>query len=166
MRTKKWALTFLVVFAGIILFAAQSALGGSEVATLDLLIVGKAPGTKLEGPITVFYEPVVCGTPGPKWIAKMYWFMRLKKGYDLYQFAGGPKLVEIPTDLVDAIPDIIGEFIIDTVIPTLYSCNPTSPGDCPDAVLKSYDLDVDWEAPGYNSGLFFFIADIVIAVQD
>ena len=43
MKTNKWALIFLL-FTGIILFAAQSALGGCEVSSLDALIeTGNAP---------------------------------------------------------------------------------------------------------------------------
>ena len=173
MKTKKWALTFLAVFAGMVLFTAQSALGGCEVSNLDLdpLITGNAPGTKLEGPITIFYQPVD-GTSG-FWDANMYWFLRLRHGSKFYSFADGPEVVEIPTDLLSTdeggVPFIIGNFFINTVIPALYpGCDEATPPDpgCPNVVLKSYDMDVDWDAQGDNGGLFFFIADIVIAIQD
>ena len=164
MGTKKKVLTFLV-FAGIMLFTAQAAFGGCEVASLDPLISGNAPGTKLEGPITVFYQ-LGSENPDGTFQAGMYFFLRLRKGSQFYQFAGGPVDVEYPTDIVDEVPIIIGDFFVDTVIPNLYGCNSEIPGDCPDVVLKSYDMDVDWEAPGENSGLRFFIADIVIAIQD
>lgn len=169
MGTKKKALTFLL-FAGIMLFTAQAAFGGCEVAALDTLITdSNAPGTKLSGPITVFYK-WVSDDPEPNdpaWTANMYWFLRLRHGSLFYQFAGGPEEVIIPTNFIDAIRDIIGTFFEETVVPTLYDpCDPAILGDCPDVVLKSYDMDVDWEAPGENSGLRFFIADIVIAIQD
>ena len=160
MGTKKKALTFLL-FAGIILFTAQSAFGGCEVAALDALIdvSGNAPGTKLSGPITVFYK-FKSGNPAGEFVADMYFFLRLRKGYDLHQFAAGPTEVTVP--YFEAHVFFIEDFFEDTVIPALYNCT----ADCPSVVLKSYDMDVDWEAPGDNGGLFYFIADIVIAVQD
>ena len=166
MGTKKKVLTFLV-FAGMMLFTAQSALGGCEVAALDPLIIdGNAPGTKLEGPLTVFYKWVSHDPDGPAWTADMYWFLRLRHGSKFYSFAGGPEEVLFPTEILTMPPIIIGDFFADIVIPNLYKCNPEIPGECPEVVLKSYDMDVSWEPPGDNGGLYYFIADIVIAVQD
>jgi hypothetical protein len=162
MKTKKWALMFLL-FTGIILFAAQSALGGCEVSDLDWLISGeKAPGTKLEGPITLFYKPDN-GISGP---ADVYWFMRLRKGSSFYSFAGQDR-IEFPVDIASptGVPFIIEQFFDNVVVPTLYpGCN-TPPDTCPDIVLKSADMGVDWEPPGANSGLFFFIANIQVGIH-
>jgi len=82
MKTKKWALTFLVVFTGMILFTAQSALGGSEVSGLPPP-TGNAPGTKYEGPLTVFFHDVN-ETGRSAFEADMYWFLRLRHGSELW----------------------------------------------------------------------------------
>ena len=168
MGTKKKALTFLL-FAGIMLFTAQSAFGGCEVAGLDALIdvSGNAPGTKLSGPITVYYQKIGDPKPGYIFTADMYLFLRLRKGAEVYQFAGKVAGVDFPN--IDADVLNIEEFFEDIVIPALYSgCDPLV--DCPNVVLKSYDMDVDWETPGDTGEgeekLYSFIADIVIAVQD
>jgi hypothetical protein len=182
MKTKKWAIIFLL-FVGIILFAAQSALGGCEIAALDALVAeGNAPGTKLEGPLTVFYY----GNTNGIGTASMYFFMRLRKGSDFYSFAGGPYLVTLPTDFTNLVPDYIEDFFINVVVPNLNECdlnyNPANPPsyDCqdppytvcaqcpelPDIVLKSYDMDVDWEAPGNNGGLVYFITNIQVGIHD
>jgi hypothetical protein len=171
MKTKKWAIIFLL-FASIILFAAQSALGGCEVAALDALIEtgGNAPGTKLSGPITVFYqciEPDSNDCLDNRFLADMYFFLRLRKGAEFYSFAGKIEEVNFP-DFESDVANIQA-FFDDTVLPALYpGCDEAGNPACPDIVLKSYDMDVDWEAPPANvePGLFFFIADIVVAIQD
>ena len=68
-------------------------------------------------------------------------------------------------------PLIVGDFFTDNVIPYLYSCDPDS--NCPEVVLKSYDLDVNHETPGTMDNpawladmLQFYIVDIVIAVSE
>jgi hypothetical protein len=163
MRTAKAAVIFLSL-AVMILFTAHSALAGCEVAALDALITSdNAPGTKLEGPITVYFEGTTTGI-GP---AQMYWFMRLRHGSQFYSFAGGPETVDLPNDYIARVPEVMQDFFEDVVVPTLYpGCDTAEPPDCPNVVLKSYDMDVDWEAPGFDSGLFYFIANIVVAVQD
>ena len=163
MKTKKWALVFLL-FTGMILFAGQSALGGCEVAALDALIEGgNAPGTKLEGPLTVFYYGSTDGIGS----ASMYFFMRLRKGSDFYSFAGGPYSVTLPGDFINLVPWYIQDFFINVVVPDLYpNCDTAEPPDCPEIVLKSYDMDVDWEAPGSDNGLVYFIANIQVAIHD
>jgi hypothetical protein len=170
MKTKKWAIIFLL-FAGIILFAVQSAIGGCEVSNLDpLLPDDNAPGTKLEGPITIFYQLPDGATSGP---AFMYWFMRLRKGSTFYTFAGGPADIIFPSDLldvIDGVPYILENFFNDTVVPALYPECTLNPDICPNIVLKSYDMEVDWDAePGgeeFDSGLYYFIANIVVAIQE
>jgi hypothetical protein len=164
MKTNKWTIIFLL-FTGIILFAAQSALGGCEVADLDFLISDeKAPGTKLEGPLTLFYQLPPGEISGP---ADLYWFIRLRKGSMFYSFAGGPAAITFPTDILTEVPIIIGEFFDTTVVQNLYpGCELTTTDTCPNIVLKSADMGVDWEPPGDNSGLFFFIANIRVAIHD
>ena len=168
MKTKKWAIIFLL-FTGIILFAAQSALGGCEVADLDWLISGQnAPGPKLEGPITIIYIPRD-GISGP---TDMYWFLRLRKGSSFYSFAGGPTVINYPLAITDqgenGVASILQEFFELHVVETLYpGCN--SAGTCPDIVLKSADMGVDEETPGYSPpewGIFYFIANIQVGVHD
>ena len=178
MKTKKWALVFLL-FPGIIFFAAQSALGGCEVGDLDWLVSeGNAPGTKLDGPITIFYQPIeVNGDTEENTFncfqgdnpVDMYFFLRLKKGTNLYSFAGGPEIICFPGEVTTAVPDKIGEFFVDHVVPTLYPGCVGPPDTCPEIVLKSAVLAVDWEPPlgfGYTSGLYYFIADIQVAIHD
>jgi hypothetical protein len=180
MKTKKWALVFLL-FTGIIFFAAQSAVGGCEVGDLDWLISGEnAPGTKLEGPLTIYYH---CIEADPNdcedyiFTADMYFFLRLRKGSTLYSFAGGPEQIEVPGDLLSTTEDgvawKIGEFFDDVVVPALYpGCNETSPDSCPSVALKSADNAVDWEPwdPAIvntaTPGLAFFITDIVVGFRD
>jgi hypothetical protein len=182
MKKKKWALVFLL-FTGIILFATQSAIGGCEVGDLDWLISeGNAPGTKLDGPITIFYQPkedngpeeenaVTCFEGAEP--ADMYFFLRLKKGANLYSFAGGPEIICFPDDVTEVVPYIIGVFFDEHVVPTLYpDCTPNQnppDEDCPNIVLKSADLGVDWEPPpgfGFTSGLNYFIANIQVGIHD
>ena len=168
MKAKKWALIFLL-FTGIMLFAAQSALGGCEVAALDELISeGNAPGLKLEGPLTVFYQKTSDDPPGPEFTVDMYWFLRLRKGSDLYSFAGGPATdIILPTDLLTIVPGTIETFFINTVVPAVVTGCDIPPEVCPEVILKSYDLDVDDETPlGDNAGLLYSIANIVIGLHD
>ena len=169
MKTKKWTIIFLL-FTGIILFAAQSALGGCEVTDLDYLVSGgNAPGTKLEGPLTIFYQLPPETYSGP---AEMYWFMRLRKGSTFHAFAGGPTTIQFPVDLLSptGVPYIIEQFFNSSVVPALYPECEGPPDTCPDIVLKSADMGVDWDAepgPGlFQSGLFYFIANIQVAIHD
>ena len=162
MKTTTKILAFLMLCSALV-FAAHSAFAGCEVSVLDDLILegGNAPGTKLSGPITVFLTNVdeASGT------ADMYFFMRLRKGGDTYAFAGESTGVGYASFVEQE--SVIEDFFKETVIPALY--NNCLPGTtCPAVALKSYDMDVDQdiEPLGYKSGLRFFIADIVIAVQD
>ena len=167
MRTKKWALTFLVVFAGMVLFTAQSAFGGCEVASLDLLIYlnDKAPKTKYEGPITLYFHPVFVVDEYENQIlirTDAYLFLRLRKGSNLFAFADVIEDVTYSEFIDD--PLAVTSFFDDTVLPGLYPA--VCPGDCPPSVLKSYDLDVSHDDPPAGSPLQFFVVDIVLAVQD
>lgn len=157
MRTKKGVLTFLL-FAGIMLFTAQSAFGGCEVAAMDQLIdlSDNAPGTKYSGTLTVYFHPNEAGMTGD-----MYLFARLRKGIDLYAFSdviGGVTHEDFMND-----PILVGDFFLDTVIPYLYDC--VFP-NCPDAVLKSYDMDVSHDGQGEFNLMQFYVVDFTIAVHD
>jgi hypothetical protein len=180
MKTKKWAIIFLL-FTGMILFAVQSALGGCEVSNLDWLISGEnAPGPKLEGPLTIFYQcdesnqANDCVNRPYDFSGNMYFFLRLRKGSKLYSFAGGPYPVDVTDDLMctdsaSCVAWQIGEFFDKRVVPTLYpGCDdPPPPSTCPTIVLKSADNLVNWEPEvGYNSNLAFFITDIVVGIRE
>jgi len=166
MKTKRWAM-ILLLFAGIIFLAAQTALGGCEVAALDALISGdNAPGLKLEGPLTVYYTQTSDDPEGPAFTADMYWFIRLRKGSQLYSFAGGPQEVILPTELLSVVPDTIENYFMTTVVPAVIPGCESEPEGCPDVVLKSYNMDVDDTTPfGDNGGLLYFIANIVIGIH-
>lgn len=158
MKTKKWVLFFLL-FTGIILFAAQSAIAGCEIAGLGDLIEldGNAPGTKYSGPVTIYFHEVMDGT------YTMYYFMRFKKGNQLYAFAGStPNVDPVPNNLEQQV-GIIADFINDEFVPFVKACEI---GNCPTAVLKSFSLDVSQEDPvqGNPQDLFYYILDIEIGV--
>jgi hypothetical protein len=162
MKTKKWALIFLL-FTGIILFAGHSAFGGCEILGLGDLIVleGNAPGTKYSGPITIYFHEA---TFGDNPTSTMYYFMRFKKGNKLYAFAGFTEDVDpLPVNLEGQV-DIIADFINEIVVPVVEECELPN---CPTATLKSFSLDVSQEDPpeGNPQGLFYYILDIEIGVQ-
>ena len=97
--------------------------------------------------------------------------MRLKKGSKLYSFAGGPESIDnFPADIFTEVPDIIGIYFDNVVVPTLYpGCDETHPTTCPNIVLKSADMGVDWEPLpgfGFTSGLLYFIANIQVGIHD
>jgi hypothetical protein len=174
MKTKKWAIVFLL-FTGIILFAVQPVLGGCEVSYLDALVSDdNAPGTKLEGPITVFYQKTSDDPAGPEFTADMYFFLRLRKGSEFYSFASGPYHdIIVPTDYLGVVKDSLELYFVSTVVPTVFPGCDTAPEGCPGIVLKSYDMDVDDEIPfddngnplGDNGNLFYVIANIVVGIH-
>ena len=77
----------LIIFCAVMFVYVQPAMsrgcqggadGGDQIDTDKT-----APGTKLSGPLTIIYEP------GPNGVsAQIKFFLRLRKGYDLYAFAG------------------------------------------------------------------------------
>jgi hypothetical protein len=168
MGTKKWALIFLI-FTGFIFLAAQSALGGCELPFLDDLIDegGNAPGTKYEGPITVYFHTDNYPPAPLSYLSDMYYFLRLRKGQSKYSFSGVSNSIDYRQSNVPGQLDEIDNFIRITVIPSIYSCNPDSDvGNCPDFSLKSYNLDVNEDESGGTSSLRFWIVNIVIGVQE
>lgn len=166
MKVSKGVL-ILLLLSGMFFCAAQSAFGGCEVAILDQLInlqdQQNAPGTKYYGTITIYFEPApISGSETPN--SNMYYFLRLRKGYNLYSFAGKTVNIDPRASNLERQVNAIGSFFNETVIPKLYDC--TTYEDCPVAFLKSYSLDVSQEESFGSSEFLFYIADIVIAVQD
>jgi len=149
--------------------------GDCEISGLgDLVTVNPhAQGTKLKGSITIYYQkvepqpdpnPCLMGT-GP--VVTMSYFMRLHKGNKtkvLYPFAG--KAESVCYRDVEQQQGIIGGFIQTKVIPFIF----------PDALnatfeLKAFedlvqDIPIDPRVPDCCNGMWFAIADLVIAVQD
>ena len=164
MKTKGIVLA-IIMLTGMIFLAAQPVLAGCEVASLDDLIAlnANAPGTKYEGPLTVYFQPNGAGS------YNMYAFLRLRKGWLPYAFSGMmPDLS--PSDFRDD-PLVVTSFFMDTVMPGLYPtlCVPGEIGggdNCPNVAFKSYTLDVSQDDPPGGSSFYFYIVDIVLAVQD
>ena len=167
MEMKKAAIAVLIL-AVMILASAQPALSrGCQDPVTDpgVIVVDKsAPGTKLSGPLTIYYELLSeeLGINGP---AKLYFFLRLKKGYNIYPFAGTAEI-----DCYGNIYEIqaaIDEFIGDTVVPALFPNTPDAP-----YALKSVDKMVEPDTEGVPDGdtccgdLLFTILDVVIAVEE
>ena len=163
MKTKGIVLASIML-TGMIFFAAQPALAGCEVASLDDLIAANAnaPGTKYEGPLTIYFQEVTDCDGNTT--TNMYLFLRLRKGWMPYVF--GDMIAGIDDITFRNDPTVVESFFYDTVMPGLYP--DLCPGDfCPNAVLKAYTLDVTpSNDPGDGNGLTFYITDIVLAVQD
>ena len=168
MKTSK--ITFIMLlFVFVMLFTAQSALAGCAAAGgVDPIPVDKrAPGTKLSGPLTVFYDD----SNGQ---GVLYYFLRLRKGVQLYLFAGQSNLTVSspnPNAWITEAQNIISGWVEDDVIPEIYK--EECPGvNCPqgdDIALKSIDLDVlsgtdQGDVPNEFAGVS--IMDVVIAVVD
>ncbi|UCD81431.1 MAG: hypothetical protein JSW26_08425 [Desulfobacterales bacterium] len=179
---KPWLLLLFMV--GAFLCASQIAFGGCNVTPgYDPLDPDyTAPGTKWEGPITVFYysgENVPFEVPcrnktieGEVAVTdKICCFLRLKQGSNVFSFArcynGGD--LSPSTFVGDAVSLVKTDFIPLTVIPAIYDCTPGS--DCPPAVLKQYSLDVNGDdslgTAGDNNFIYdWFILDVTIAVDE
>jgi hypothetical protein len=137
----------------------------------DLVVLdSNAPGTKYSGPVTVYFHEETDGT------FTMYYFLRLKRGNELYSFAGFTANVDPSPNELGAQVCIIEAFIKRVVIPVVEECSagvcddcdPCDTGDCPTAVLKSFSQDVaQGEPPEGNPQLLtFYILNIVIAAQN
>lgn len=170
MRSAKIAVTFLI-FGIVVFFTAQSAFGGCSIRFGDdnLFTDPQAPGTKYVGPLTVYYDK---NDQPDESDDQICWFIRLRKGSDLYQF--GKCTQEFDKDNgvfpLNAI-EPLQIYFINEVIPNIYQCGEKSPieeyRECPEAALKSYDQDVSSEDPPIaNDSLEYFVMDITIAVQD
>ena len=130
-------------------FGSQGGAGGEG----GIEVVKDAPGTKYSGPLTIYYTSSGIG------LYNMHFFMRLRKGWDLYAFSGIANDVD---GTVDAQQAVIDNFVRDTVIPILY------PGvdPAPEVWLKSVDQIVDDATSSCCDSMVYTIMDVVIAVQD
>ena len=167
MRTSKVVLSFILLSA-VIFFTGQSAMGGCAIkpdGSPPIDTDKTAPGTKLSGPLTVFLDE----SSNPN---KIYFFLRLRKGYDLYCFAGsydpdvtnGDKEPNI-NNFVTLAEEKVTEFFEDTVIPEIYE-EECAADNCPPVSLKSYDQDVNSGDQGETNDLELYVMDIVVAVED
>ena len=145
---------------------ATQTTSGDDVFADD--IVKTAAGTKLSGPLTIYYAPSISSGN-----VDMHMFLRLRKGYSLYAFSTVYENVEYKTAVQ---PVRVMEFLLNEVVPELY-CDPGDPKDSdypaectpPPFEIKSVEERVqDNYDCAYCSDYTrqFSIVDIVIAVQD
>lgn len=172
MRTIKGTLIF-VAMAVLILFTSQSALADSEVAKLEGFltpyVVKDAPGTKLSGTLTIYYEKtaLLCGdTFNP--LTNMYFFMRLKKVDQVkltkvnepYGFSGAVQ--DICYQSFDDQYAALSDFITKYVIPNVFFNKPKATFK-----LKSVsNFAQDDQVYTFCPCLFFAMMDIELAVQE
>ena len=95
MKTRK---RIQIILLSVILVLVYASPGFSALSTqttgedeIDVDVTKTAPGTKLSGPLTIYYDPIGGGN------AYMYVFLRLRKGYDLYSFSAKLGPVEYST---------------------------------------------------------------------
>jgi hypothetical protein len=160
----KTILVVMIASIAALLISVQPAMArGCQVGSGDYAfeIDKTAPGTKLSGPLVIYYE----GTGG---LVDLTFFMRLKKGYNIFPFSGTADGV-----VYDSIPEIqeaVDAFVSETVIPALFAC--TAGSDCPPHALKSVDMLVEPDTEGFPDGqtccgqMRFTILDLVIAVDE
>ena len=157
---KKRRFLILLLMVGLILAVAPSIVwargsdspqGGSIIETDK-----QAKGTKLSGPLTIYYD-ILEGTT-----ADMYFFMRLRKGQTLYIFGGMESISNYQN--ITLIQEKIEDFVGATVIPSLFGLTVTY------WALKSVEQVIEPDDPaateGCCGGMLFTIMDIVIAVDD
>ena len=127
MKTVKVTFVFLAL-AVLVLFTSQSALGDSEVAKPDsILTINKsAPGSALNGSLTVYYEPTgsqtACAWPHNPEISRMFYFIKVKRGGLLYGFSGVATLVS-PDNCYDTFPkqqEFLMQFFAEKVVPPFF----------------------------------------------
>jgi hypothetical protein len=151
---------FLVAVLAIGLASAPSVMArGSEVIDDVVLQLDKtAAGTKLSGPITLFYNDVDDPNTILCFETEMYTFLRLRKGFDLSIFSRGPE----PTcyEDVEGQRDLVNEFLASEVVPTLF------PEASDDVYFAVKSVDQYQENDDTDLGLLVTILDVVIAVQD
>ena len=163
---KKARLIFiLVLMVGFMLGITQSEVwartsdtpqGGSAIVT-----DGQAKGTKLSGPLTIYYADLTTNEQGIT-SGTMYFFMRLRQGHTLWIFGGMRPLADYNN--ISMIQDNIEDFVGQTVVPALF-------GQTVEYwALKSVDQVIEPDDPtatnGCCGGMSFTIMDVVIAVTD
>ncbi|RLB88249.1 MAG: hypothetical protein DRH26_13960 [Deltaproteobacteria bacterium] len=183
MKIFKGLIFSLLMMAMVLSYAHEAVARGSAVAPGAEPIIKVFPtahGTKYSGPLTIYYifdhieqKTLINGDVVDIDYYSMHFFMRLRKGVNLYSFSG---VAEETYEYTDTLGQMTAteDFIQDTVIPSIY-CNPLNP-PCTDpiALLKSIDMLVEnneGEYPGccrdYTGiPMKFLITDVVIAVQD
>jgi hypothetical protein len=154
------------------LFAGES--GGGNI--WDQFVYNKPfQGTKLQGPLSIYYEynfsggdPVLCGSEGESYMATMYYTVRLKKGSDptLWVFEGSSQRSNpcgiCLTDILAQGAEI-NNFLADIVLGNLVAIPPIFPNGVKEWHLTSID-----NAQFYDRGSppsRAFIADIVIKAK-
>lgn len=161
MKKTKLAITMLLLL-GVILSFYQEAIGalGTEVSigSIPLTINPNASGTKLSGPLTIYYE-MVAGNPLGCFMdtRNMHFFIRLRKGSTLSGFSGKGG-GNVCLENVNGQEQIIMNFIATKVMPTLFPDKPYAT-----FALKSVDQIVEDDG---NGSPVFYILDIEIAVKD
>lgn len=165
----------------VIIFTAQSAVAGCAIrgdGRDPLDSDPQAKGTKYTGPLIVYYDDN--DTTSITSDDQICWFVRLKKGADLYTFTEcsdqawdtidvdfrGSDSLEPRNFQIDA-RDLLKEYFFQrVVVPEIYSeCELDI--DCPTAELKSYEDIVgsdEWTPP---PGVYeYWMMNITVAVQD
>jgi hypothetical protein len=179
MKSIKTLLISLTAVAVVFAFSqsALAALGSQGGAGGDnsITVVKDAPGTKYVGPLTTYVIQNPNYVPGAEPQTEteylMYFFLRLKKGMNLYAFSGIRGLTD--KNSVSEMQTTIHAFIADTVIPILY--HDYAP-DFPEFWIKAVDNIAEDELPlpdepyccNAPNGLPMQISimDVTIAVQD
>lgn len=158
----------------VILFTAQSALAGCAIrpdGSDPLDPDPQAKGTKYTGPLVVYYDENDTSSEVGSSDDQICWFVRLRKGGTLYSFSGCDDGTAIETDLeydnffADSTRLIKDYFFPEVAIPAIYDCS-SEVGDCPQALLKSYDQDVSDDDPPFVSDARFIALNITVAVED
>lgn len=161
----KLVVTFL--FLGVlILFTSQSALGDSEVSKPNsiLTIDKSAPGSALNGSLTVYYEPTgsttACAPPLNPEISRIFFFIKVKRGGLLYGFSGVATL-ESPNNCYDGFPkqqEILMQFFAEKVVPPFFGTGRT-------IALRSVTPFVTDDQVYLNPSPFFTMMDFELAVK-
>ena len=162
MKSHKIIIVFLIL-TFFFLTSSQVLIAGCSVAndgSSQIIVYPNAPGTKLSGPLTVFYH---------RNSGNLDYFVRLKKGVDLYIFSGHYTISTglDPNAWVSHAQMPITEWFENTVVPYIYECDDgVSPCPYDDVALKSYSLDVlSGNDMGDTDEDVVAIMDIVLAVD-
>jgi hypothetical protein len=171
---KRIAFIFLTLFMVFAFGQSAMALVGSEPGTNGsggIVVNPNAPGTKYEGPLTIYYVP----DPDHTGFSFMHIFLRLRKGSTLWGFSGISAVSVDPTVTTDGQAQVTA-FMNNTVMPILYPSYvpPTDPNNVQTSnypwYLKSVDQVVSDNAllgpPPCCNDMTFVIMDVIVAVQD
>lgn len=164
-----------LLLAGVILVASPATLWAeSDAITGSFLPIDKnATGTKLFGPLSVYYEFVALAPSGGttprgciQFEVDMSFTMKLKKGATSYAFAS-PAPTRLCYERHDEVA-IIQAFFASTVIPAIFGCSqqpsPSLP-PCPPFALKAV-TDLTQDGSPQVAPPFFAVMDIDLAVKE